>query len=652
MRLYINQNLIDLHEKEGVNYTKQVNTLKKDLSTRQSNFSMDIEVPKTAKNMKSFEGLSIVGSTSSLPYQKNTARLFVGNLCVIFKGWAMFLSENEKSFSIVLYDGHIHFMKQLDNVTFNDIDLAEITHTKDIPTIKENWEVGNEFFKYLLADFNGKTHFTESTVNYINADYLIPSVSVKYLWEKIFSHLGFTFSGTIFQDEEFLNLFLTFPKGLTAGEDGAVAFSLTFPDQEIMLYSTGYNWSPFRPSFYEGLTYEVTSGEIISNSTNEKEKLWKAPVTGEYRIKMTGSLTNNSSKTSFLYLGKNLHNTHTNDNWNSEPLEEIFNPPRPIATALQKTTPIDIDEVVYLYAGDTLSLFYYRNQMYWDYTTLQLEWQMIKVNKTVIDQLEFFKNLTPKDFYKEILWRFGLTPFPVKDRNHIDFLTYDEHINGQVEDWSSKFVRKISSEFGGMDDYAKVNYFRFRYNDEENDFNDGFFQIDNANLSEKTDVITSKTYSVKEYPVEFAVGSQLETVPKIELWEKDPKEQDGQTIIEYIPRDSRFTFVREREIDSPASIGSEELQSYAEAAKVRAVDTFDYSWQRIVNVRYRAINSLFRNSLFVKAEFHLSEAEFDECDLRKPIYVKQLGGNFLINLIEKPDLRKSRTEVELIKINK
>ena len=651
LRLFINTNEVDLYGKESIGYTKQVNSLR-DISKRDSSYTKSFKVPRTAKNVEFFKGLGSLGSTSPMPYQKNTARLFAGNICIIFKGWTLFEGTLEEDFEIYIYDGHIDFMKQLDNKTFDDIDLPEIAHIKEVPVIKSNWELGNEFFKYLLADFNGETHFLNGGIKYINADYLVPSVPVKYLWERIFQTFGFTFSGTIFQDEEFLNLLLTYPKGVIAGEDGQSVFSFSFPDQTIKFYSIGYTWSIFRPDFYPDLVTVVNSGEIIDNTTQDTVKHWKCGEIGYYRIRITGSLTNKYTVPSYLYLGKNLQDTHLYDNDNNmDLLTSLVG--GPIAVAQNETTTIDIDVVTEspLFQDDTLSFYYWIDRNYEDLSTLNLEFEIIKINQTSIDQIEFFKNLSPKDFYKEVMWRFGLTPFPSKDENHIEFLTYDERINGETLDWSDKFIRKISEKYV-YDGYAKANHFRFKYNGEGDEFNDGRINIENENLEEKVDVIKSKTYSPEKLPVPFDVGGTLEQIPKLELWEKEPTEENDQVVIKYNPRDSRFSFVRERVIARSANLGSKQLMVYDSVTQVRAVEHYNYSWNKIIENRYKPIRTLFKNTKIVKAEFHLSQTEFDAFDLKPTIYVEQMGGEFLVDKISKSDLNKKTTIVELIKINR
>jgi len=202
------------------------------------------------------------------------------------------------------------------------------------------------------------------------------------------------------------------------------------------------------------------------------------------------------------------------------------------------------------------------------------------------------------------------------------------------------------------DGYAKSNHFRFKYNGEDDDFNDGIIAILNENLEEKTDVISSKTYSIERLTIPFLMGLMPEEVPKMELWEKQVKNENGTTVIEYKSRDSRFTFVREKELVKTVNLGSRELVEYGTASKIRTIENYNYSWSRIIQDRYTPVRDLFRNTKIIKAEVNLTESEFDAFDLKPTIYIEQLGGEFLVDKLNKKDLRKKETQIDLIKINR
>jgi hypothetical protein len=572
--------------------------------------------------------------------------LFVGNTCIVFSGWAVPIQTNDDSYELATYDGNIDFFKILDNITFEEIPFPELLHTKDLPTIKDNWEIGNAFYAYLAADYNGLTHYVDGTTNYLNIDYLIPSVSISFLWQRIFETFGFTYSGSIFQEAEFKDTFLTLPKGQVAGEISSNALSASWTEQKVWPISHYVQWLMSNTFAY---TTDITAGQMIDNTANSNMKAFQVAETGLYRITVTGYLWNYSKKGVYvrLRLGRNLENLREQDISYSS-----LQDPKYIIADSEKGEAVSFDETFNVTAGETFTILYYAaKSVDSDNSRFELDFLISKINQESVDQIKFFKGLSPKDFYKEVMWRFGLTPFPSKDKNHIEFLTWEERMNTPVQDWSSRFNKSLSEKYV-YEGYAKNNYFRFKYNGEGDDFNDGVIKIENENLEDRVIVINSKTYSVERLPVEFQIGSSFETLPKMELWEKEIKVEDGVTTIEYKPRDSRFTFLQSDVVNVAANIGSQQLGQFGTVNKVRTARNWTYSQQEIIERRYRKVRELFKNTLIVTAEFTLSDAEFNAFDLKPVVYVKQRGGNFLVNKITKPNLEDKTTQAELIKINK
>lgn len=643
MRVFFNKIQLDLFDKQSLGYTKQVNSLK-DLASRQSNFSPSFKIPKTANNVRAMGGLGMTGSNSMVPYVKNEARLFVGNNCLVFSGWGVPVETTEKHYEVSIYDGNIDFFKALDSVKFNDIPLPELEHTKDTAEVVSNWENGNIYYAYLAADYNGLTHFISGGNNYLNIDYLIPSVPIAFLWERIFEHFGFTYSGSVFQEPEFNDTFLTYPKGQIAGEINEIAFSGSWVDQKVWVYS------PNTPQIlFDDVTFsynpQLNSGEIIQHQ-NTRMKSFQISETGRYKITATGSLDNKSKKgvTIYLALGKNIGNQKPGD-INTGGLQKIVE----VGSGTQEFDKTFTEDLA---PGENLTVVYYTsNRVDYDYSTVNLELSISKINKESVDQVKFFKGLTPKDFYKEVMWRFGLTPFPSKDENHIEFLTWEERINGPTVDWSDKFIRQLDEGYS-YESYAQSNYYRFKYNGEGDDFNDGLLTIDNRHLKDVDTMMQSKTYSVEETPVDYPIGGNPFLVPKMQLWEKELKEEGENVRIEYKARDARFSFIRGQEIAQSTPLGSQQLGELENVSKVRVAQNWNYSNQEVIERRYTPVRSLFRNNKIHKIELFMSEAEFNEFDLKPTVFIKQMGGEFLVDSLKKKDLKSKLTEAELIKINR
>ncbi|SHG34794.1 hypothetical protein SAMN05444483_10989 [Salegentibacter echinorum] len=648
IRLYINNFKVDLYSNQKFGYKKQVNSLK-DLASRQTNYSLGFKVPKTAHNILGFEGLGMNITGSELPYKKVPARLFVGNICMILKGWAQFMKTFPDYLDITIYDGNIDFFKTLDNIEFDEIPLPELSHKKDLSTIVSNWNNSSDPYTYLAADYNGRTHFIDAGTNYLNIDYLIPSVNISFLWQRIFETFGFEYSGDVFQEPEFLDTFLTFPKGIVAGEVSQSALSVQWGSQKVF-YNTRYpQWLFSRTFSYDD---QVNEGQIIDNPAGNNMKAFQITETGLYKITVTGTVENKSKRgvEVYLRLGKNLDGQRESD-IDTSTLQDKKSIIKDIPEGVGEVA-INYDETLEVSAGETFTIIYYTgSRVKSDNTKFDLDWNISQVNKESVDQVKFFKGLSPKDFFREIMWRFGLTPFSSKNENKLEFLTWEQRINGPTEDWSDRFISKVSEEYV-YDAYAKENYYRFKYSNEGDDFNDGVIRIDNENLKDNATLLKSKTYSVEQRPVNYSIGGSQYLVPKMELWEKDIKDNSGTIELEYKARDSRFYFIRELEINGIAKVGSQQLNKKGTANKVRTARNWNYSNQEIINNRYKEVGNIFNKTKIITIELLMSAIEFDQFDLKPTVFIKQLGAEFLVDSITKKDLNSKITQAELIKINR
>ena len=177
--LFLNSQLVDLEGMSEIKLTKQVNDIA-NLSTRQTNFSKQLKIRRTAVNEIILEYLGTVGSDTNIPYRKIDADLMDADSgdFLVYKGWAIILSRDESFYQIAIYDGIIDWYKAMDNIPMSQIDLSEVNHFRTIQSISDSI-LGDLPYKYIIADFNGAA--TRIGFPNINADYLIPSVKVEWV---------------------------------------------------------------------------------------------------------------------------------------------------------------------------------------------------------------------------------------------------------------------------------------------------------------------------------------------------------------------------------------------------------------------------------------------------------------------------------------
>lgn len=620
MRLYILGQEIEI---KGVDLaqTKQANDIG-NLETRQTNFTNSFTIPKTAKNTRTLNDLGLIGNNSNVPYQKNEAYLYADNgECLIYKGWAVF-NETSSDFKCNIYDGNLEIYKAIENKTLADLDLTAISHVKDLAEVVSTFD-NSKPYKYILADYNGKMIYDTDR---INIDYLVPSVKASYLIEQIELYSGFKLNGSYRTNPNFTDLFITYPKGTGDVTTTDLLVSSDLPSTvPYNLYISSY--TVLNPLISLPNPQTILFSELCTIKVNVNSDF---RINGYYR-KLGGGffIFENIS----MFFCKNVNGVET-----------------VIEQYSADGTTKNISYETKANTGDSFS-FYIRPAPYYpiyDYTEIIsgsfIDISVKKYDTNQIDFLEELKGMTIKEFLNEILWQFSLSLFKNKYDNVYILKTVSERTNQTNSvDWSHKFNGEISEKyiFGS---YAQQNYFKYKYNDQNANYNDGSFFLDNKNLEANKTVIQSKIYS-PELSISNALGFNTNVY---KLWDKTPKD-DGTTT--YKPLANRFYFIKSiNKTFASLKLGSESL---ATTTTVTSAPVESYSKLRfgdIIFENYSELQRLINKSIIKTVYLNLKDSDVADLDLSVPYYFKQLGGSFLINKIPNYLPNKKNT-AELIRIN-
>ena len=627
--LHINNKKIDLTESSEISLTKQVDDIAV-LSTRQTNFSKQLKVKRTATNEEALDYLGVVGNDSNIPYQKNDATLLDAESgdFIIYKGWAIIKSRDDDYYVIALYDGIIDFYKAIDNKKMSDLDLTEINHFRTITTIQDS--ILNDLpYKYIIADYNGGGTILNNPT--INADYLIPAVSIPWLFAKIFETFGFTFSGEVFNYDDYKDLWLTYPKGTTVGLDQ------TTP----LLDVSGTNII-----YFGGITliqldltnYLLTAGQIAYTPQDNYE-YYICPSEGQIRI----SYHTYRYEATYIYGGQGQEheeNTITCDliveNRRTGDLHNV---------AFNQELYIAVQE------GDELYFYTFAPYSsnwggYADYVIGGGYFTLDLYQGEAIDFKEAFDKLLIKDFINEILWLFCLTPFKNKYTNNISFLTFNERILiPNTVDWSKKFLR-LKSEKYIYGSYGKQNALRHKYNASNADYNDAFFSINNENLKDFSTVIQSKFYT-SEYLKEITVDNR--SVRTYKLWDKEIKDNSA---VKYKALDNRFYFIKYTDtvLTNPITISSSALGASANFSSLPLERNDGLTFSDIKRKWYSKLGYVLNKTKVLEVIMNMNKHEFQNIDFTEKMYIEQLGGSFIVNKVSNFVPNKPTT-VEVLKIN-
>lgn len=579
--IYLNKQLVELSNDNDLTYTLQVNDIS-DISTRQTSYTNSFKLPKTNNNTEILRGLGLVGDISNIPYQKMNVDVLDNGFPLIYNGWGI-IKETTEYYSLHVYSGLIDFFKAIENKNIGtSLELTEINHNKNVQTVIDTFN--NDFeYSYLLADYNGLTHYDIDKK--INIDYLPPSVKVGYLWNKIFETFGYTYSGAIFSNDRFTNLFLTYPKGVSETTTAPV------------------------------LLYDRANGGLVANS-GLVENLLPSNYLGYHTFTATEDMffkpTLFDETVFFQFLG-----------------------------GVQKKIIVYINGIdfgefnnnVYdLKIGDLIELRLRLNVFDFNkYRYGKFGFQTISKVETAQNFNEELKDLSINDFVKDVLNMFSLTMFTNQNNKHIEFLTIQERTEtAQITDWTSKYVNRKSETYI-FDSYAQKNNFKYNYNDKESSHFDSAISINNVNLKDSTDTFKSFTYAPELKTDGYAVGTTSVFSPLFKQYDKETTENNGVSSIKYKPLSKRYYYQRKETLTQNCTIGSRILNSSLPTTKVNLANFNQLDMNSIVGLNYNSMQLILNDSRLHKIDLALSMMDVINLDFKRLYYFEQEQQYYFLN---------------------
>lgn len=604
---------------EGVEYTRQVNDLA-DISTVNASFTYSLRADKTPKNTKLFQQLGMVGDTSKTAYVLNTAQLIDNASVLIEKGIAI-IKETNDEYKLLIMDGVAEVFKLIENKTIGgDLDLSELDHSKTALDIIDSWN-NNLPYRYLIADYNGKTNDGDN----IDVQYQIPSVNVKYLWDKIFDYIGYTYSG----DFSFIeDKWITYPKPPDIEEvDIETYFSAILND-----YSGDYN------NNYKSWTTQdiqpLTDVTLINN--------WRVKIlqTGNYKLSFggIGAMLYRVEGRILSFLDKFKINLLVNGQVSNFEISNEEGELKEVNKILQaddlvelEIAPLSVTEITSVTLTESQKVNYENGK--YEIITLVIDTLSFQIDNIGVESISFSDELNKfkiKDFFKEVLFRGGLTPYTDNIQKHIYFDSLKERLDtSNYSDISKYFVRR-TNEFYVYDNYAQRNYLSFKYNNEDEDHNDSYIEVVNKNIQAENDLFKSKFYTADKEPVTliYGVGKKYLS-PLLRMWEKEIKEDtNGNQVIEYKPLNNRFYYVSSELVNDSITVNAETSNIFYRAT-IKGT-----TMQEVVSSKFSRINKIFTDTRIHEIELALSAYQFKTLDLRKVQYLEQEGQFYILNKVK------------------
>lgn len=627
---------LETDESTKIKYTSQISDIF-DIAKVKASHTDSFSIPKTPNNVHIFQGLGLVGSTSSIPYDKIPATIKENGFDVVRNGW-LNIKETTDRYQINIIDGAIDFYKDIENINIGDLDLSEINHTKTLESVIESFS--NEFYRYIIGDYNGKNLVGEETPA-INIDYQVPSARYKYLVEKIFQSFGWSYEGSIFSNEDYLDSWVTFPKETFSEEDQPKIVA------ELRKYSAIDN-NPVNvvantwafPALKDWDSSTIYEGDLLDNWS------FVAPETNQYQIRVSAKGWFRTKKkyswapNTWVSSNKQFFmNTIVNGQTLQQPLNVYTIEDEYFTTYVGNLQEGDI--VTFEITGTT-SPFNSETP-----ESLNLTFFNVDISRNENPNISFtdeFKHFKITDFFNDFLRRFALTMVVDTDERKLNFYTLQERLDKtKAIDWSDKFVRR-TKEIYVTGSYAQNNYFRQKYNGENQEFSDGVLIINNKNLPNDKTIYTSPFYSRTETFSDF-----LEANLVYPIWEREPKEVEGVVQVSYKSLSGRWYVIKSKENQNTVTFVSELSGASETVSGFPELYGKNTHYSELTPIYYDGYQSLLNSCKIHEMEFVLTELDRMNFDFIKPIYVEAESCFYLVNKITFEKDKPSK--VEAIKIN-
>ena len=601
--LYINNNKIELGF-SSVPRTLQINNFG-EVGNIQSNFSGNIKIPKTPKNVLNMEMLGVAGGTSNIPYSEISAKYISNGIEMVSSGKGVIIDSLPGFYSFVFYDGNINMASLLGSETLADLDFSSYNH-KINPTNILGSITNTDGYIY---DF---TPFIEDATPWrtnISENLAVVLFYIHTLFEIIFTQKGFTVSGDVLNDAEFLDRVMTMNKGQ----------SQELKEDRVNVYSNLVSGivNVTQPSS----AYSAVVGSYIVADSIEHEVYFDGII---------DSFSGISSAQLVVY--------------NELAIVDTINVSDGVSiTGTSNFTPIFGANITILFecvlaadGGD------FSGSWDNDYT--------IKID-TVSDEYyqmnfeEVIGSMKQIDFVKDVMQRFNMSFKTSMDSLDFEFIDSQRLLNGDggVEDWSDKNPEEKRTRY--VSKYASENVAKYMYDNTDDDFADGYFYLQDVNLSKTKTILTS----TMKASVLITEPEPTVSHPYYEmfLWKENTPNiftpnNDGNRIFK-ISRPYTTTRVLIFMTTNTT------LLSDTSETDVPIMTFEGLSYQDEINNNYPLFVNLLQKYEIKTISINLSLLDVYNIDFFKIKTIKQLGGRFYLNKISNFK-EGQKTNIEIIKI--
>ena len=637
---------------------------------RQSSFTNKLNIPSTANNLAAI-GMVQGSDDSTKKYIKQTGSVLANGIEVM----------NAAQFTFESLGDRIELLINSDNATFFDLIKQTFLRELDMSALDHKWcmveminSISNTYpdgYVYALHDSGVQSQITTR----LNTFGIVPSVFVKYIFEKIGETFGYTFTGSIYNESYFesllipaiscktgtrnieelqCSLIMNVPVDLTGGQTWLPTTFFTDWLDATKLDGGSFNdkWNVVRLN--EGYFLHIP-GQYEFTLDFQADLQPAAPgllVYGAFKIIVYQTLNQVTS-----VLGETVISSTTAGSFNGQiKLNVIYdafmqNTPNPSISGSSEINSVYAE--VQVFKGNVAT-----TQTNFEIIYLKLSASKItNAFKSHYNRLfNIQENLpawTCAKFVKEISNLFGIIPIVNEYDKQIRLVTFNEINAAKIiaKEWQNKVDLSNDPIYTfKVDGYGQKNNFRY-LPDPTFDYS---INILNESLPKDVDYIKSEfNYSrlqqiqQKDFNTIFLDNYDSSVPISSSLVYTDRMKFSGKARIAFLFRkNTQIKYISFNEnitiINGNIPFLGFEFQSF---------QTFNLEWQYLYETFYKNLfEGLTNNILKVELNFRLTEFDIQEFDFSIPVYLENPSGYYYVQEIKDFTSSSESTSVELLRI--
>ena len=215
---------LDTYKEEPISLTYNVSDIT-EIDKRNSSFSKTIKLPETKNNREIFGDIADLGVSSTFNPNKKTKAYILVDTVMIFEGFLQLRrvfvdkDEDKAEYEVVIYADNDNFFKLIGERFLTDLNYDELNHNWTPENIRQSWTASwDKGYYYPLIDYGynwelGSINGWTTTYNTeVKTTQMFPATNVKYIWDKIFDNVDYSYQSEFLNSEVFKNLYIPFSR--------------------------------------------------------------------------------------------------------------------------------------------------------------------------------------------------------------------------------------------------------------------------------------------------------------------------------------------------------------------------------------------------------------------------------------------------------